>query len=70
MATYREIQDYVRQKYGCVVKSCWIAHTKELNGLRPRVSHRRADPKRLVFPCPDKHRPMIEDAMRHFGMLG
>ena len=33
MATYRQIQEYVKQEYGCTVKTCWIAHVKELNGL-------------------------------------
>lgn len=36
MATYREIQDDIRSKEGLVVKTCWIAHVKELNGLGTR----------------------------------
>jgi len=34
-ATYSEIQQYVKSKYGKVVKTCWIAHVKELSGLPP-----------------------------------
>lgn len=69
MATYREIQDWVKRRYGYTVKTCWIAHIKELNGLKPRVApNRHAQGSRLV-PCPARFRPMIEEAMRHFGML-
>jgi len=45
MATYKQIQEYVKRKYGFVPKSCWIAHVKEMNGLKPRVSARRYDAK-------------------------
>jgi len=35
--TYSEIQSYVRKKHGRVVKSCWIAHAKEIVDLTPDV---------------------------------
>lgn len=69
MATYREIQDWVRDRYGYTVKTCRIAHVKELNGLRPRQAPNRYSPNSRVVPCPDRFRLMIEDAMRHFGMI-
>lgn len=28
-ATNKEIEDYVKKKYGFTVKTCWIAHVKE-----------------------------------------
>ena len=69
MATYKQIQDYVKNKNGFVPKSCWIAHVKEMNGLHPRVSSRRYDVNVRQVPCPpDKIKP-IEEAMRHFGMI-
>lgn len=40
MATYKQIQTYVRTEYGFVPKSCWIAHCKELCGLPLRKSRR------------------------------
>lgn len=32
MATYKEIQQYVKLKYGFTPKTCWIAHMKEMYG--------------------------------------
>lgn len=29
MATYKQIQEYIKQKHGYIPKSCWIAHMKE-----------------------------------------
>lgn len=69
MATYRQIQDDIRAHNGRSVKTCWIAHVKELNGLRPRVAHNRLSPQRRAEPCPPKWRPIIEESMRHLGML-
>ncbi len=69
MATYKQIQEYVKSYYGFSPKSCWIAHVKEMNGLQPRVSYRRYDSKIRQVPCPtDKMKP-IQEAMRHFGMI-
>ena len=33
MPTYRDIQEDVKKLHGRTVKTCWIAHVKELNGL-------------------------------------
>lgn len=68
MATYREIAEFVRSKYGKTVKTCWFAHVKDLSGLKPRRTPNRMNDWR-VHPCPDDKRPLIEDAMRHFGMI-
>lgn len=38
MATYKQIKDFVRNKYGYMPKSCWITHVKELCGLNPKRS--------------------------------
>ncbi len=62
--TYSEIQNYIKKKHGRVVKSCWIAHTKEICGLEPKRSHRRKG-ERLV-PCPDDKLPWIK---RHSDIL-
>jgi hypothetical protein len=69
MATYAQIQEYVRQRHGCTVKTCWIAHVKELNGLQPRLAHNRASLHARQEPCPPSKRPLIEEAMYHFGMI-
>ncbi|WP_279574116.1 hypothetical protein [Burkholderia anthina] len=33
MASYKDIQMFVKQRHGIVAQTCWIAHVKELNGL-------------------------------------
>jgi hypothetical protein len=63
MATYEQIAVWVRRTYGKSVKTCWIAHVKDIHGLIP---HREVP---RVEPCPPSKRPLIESAFRHFGML-
>lgn len=69
MATYREIQNYVKTHYNCAVKTCWIAHVKELNGMQLRVAHNRVSTQERQFPCPNEKRVMIEQALKNFGEL-
>jgi hypothetical protein len=69
MATYREIQEDVRKRHGRSVKTCWIAHVKELNGLSPRQAPNRLSAKNREVPCPHSIRPLIEDSMRRLGVL-
>jgi hypothetical protein len=67
MATYHQIQKYVRQKNGFMPKTCWIAHVKEVCCLLARRAHNRKGPKRAQ-PCPPDRVDAIKDALRHFGM--
>jgi hypothetical protein len=69
MATYRDIQEDIQRRYGRTVKTCWIAHVKELNGLELRLAPNRQSAATRVNPCPSEVRPLIEDSMRRLGML-
>lgn len=69
MATYREIQDDIRSREGRVVKTCWIAHVKELNGLAPRSAPNRRTAGERVYPCPPDMRLLIEASMHRLGVL-
>lgn len=69
MATYTQIQAYVKDKYGYLPKSCWIAHVKELSGLHPKVSPNRYSISARTNPCPDAKQADLKDALRHFNML-
>jgi len=69
MAKYREILAYIKQTDGRTAKTCWIAHVKELNGMPGRAAPNRISASVRQNPCPPKWRPIIEEAMRHFGML-
>jgi len=66
--TYKEIQGYVKEKYGFVPKSCWIAHSKKLCGLPVNKSPRRKSEQRK-YPCPEDKFAAIKDAFHHFGLL-
>ncbi len=70
MATYAQIQDHIRIRYGKTVKTCWIAHVKEMHGLTTRAAPNRLQASKRVHPCPDWARPLIEEAMIHAGMIG
>jgi hypothetical protein len=69
MATYREIQDDIRSREGRVVKTCWIAHVKELNGLAIRTAPNRRSTSAREYPCPPEMRLLIEASMRRLGVL-
>jgi hypothetical protein len=69
MATYKQIQDDIRERHGRAIKTCWIAHVKEQNGLRVRTAPNRHSADARVYPCPVEVKAMIDDSMRRFGML-
>lgn len=68
MATYKEIQDWVKKEYGFVPKTCWIADMKEKTGLPVRKSHKRKSAER-IYPCPEEKETAISAAFRHFRMI-
>lgn len=69
MATYAQIQEYIKEKHGFTVKGCWIAHMKELHGLPVKVSSRRYDVNVRQVPCPENKKEYIKEAFEHFGMI-
>jgi hypothetical protein len=68
MATYKEIQIWVKQKYGFLPKTCWIAHVKHMSGLPMRNAPNRQGPER-VAPCPPEKVEPIRSALIHFGVI-
>lgn len=69
MATYKQIQEYVKVTYGFTPKTCWIAHMKEVMGMGSRVAVNRIDLNKRTHPCPKEKQTYIEEAFRHFNML-
>jgi hypothetical protein len=69
MATYKEIQTYVKNNHGFVPKTCWIAHMKELCGLPVNVAPNRYSLDKREKPCPPGKQAAIRDAFKHFGMI-
>jgi hypothetical protein len=68
MATYNEIQQWIKKKYGFTVKTCWNADVKEQCGLPIRVAHNRREKERM-YPCPKDRIKPIKKAFRHFRMI-
>ena len=69
MATYKEIQGYVKETYGFLPKTCWIAHMKELCGIPVINAPNRISPSHREKPCPPEKMPYIKEAFRYFGMI-
>lgn len=69
MATYKQIQKYIKDNYGYTAKSCWIAHMKEVCGLKPNISPRRYSPESRVHPCPPDKQNDLKEAFKHFKMI-
>lgn len=69
MATYKEIQNFVNEKHGVFIKTCWIAHVKDICGLNPRIANNRISYSERKFPCPQDKINIIKDAFRHFKMI-
>ncbi len=70
MATYKQIQEYVRTHHGVSVDTCHIAHVKQMHGIKMKPAPNRISPDSRVKECPDKFVLYIEQAMKHFGMIG
>src|SRR5215467_11950665 len=66
--TYRDIRAWVYSHHGFSPRTGWIAHVKELSGLKVRATHNRRGSRR-VDPCPPERRSAIEEALRHFRVL-
>lgn len=69
MATYKNIQEYIKLKHGYTPKSCWIAHMKEVHGLNPKIANNRFSPNSRTNPCPLKRQEDIKEAFQHFSMI-
>lgn len=68
MATYKQIQAWIKQNYGFVSQTCWIADIKSRSGLPMRKAPNRQGAER-VKPCPPGKVAPIQAALRYFGML-
>ena len=67
MATYEQIQNWVKANFGWKGKTCWIAHCKEIEGIPIKPAHNRSTNGR-ANPCPDNKRGPIFAAFTHFEM--
>jgi hypothetical protein len=68
MTTNKEIQSYVKEKYGFNPKNASIAHAKEYYGIAVKRASNRKSTRRL-WPCPKKHLVGFKEIFEHFGIL-
>lgn len=69
-ATYKQIQNYVLEKFGFKVSNLYIAQVKEKCGIKERGNYNKSkniDSKQPV--CPIEKEESIKDAFRHFQMI-
>jgi hypothetical protein len=69
MATYKQIQKWVKDRYGFTIKTCWIAHAKEICGLETRIAPSRNNASSRLNPCPDDKFSDIRKAFDYFDMV-
>lgn len=71
MATYHRAQVLIRNRFGFVAKTCWIAHVLALSGKSMKTAPNRASEGARVHPCPnDDRRTAIVAVLAELGMLG
>jgi len=69
MATYKDIQNWIKENYGFVVKTCWIAHVKEICGLPVGTVPNRRNKTKRINPCPPNKVIPITQALKFLGMI-
>lgn len=69
MATYKDIQTYVKEQKGFSIKTCWIAEMKNQLGMPMGKASNRYDEDTRTNPCPEGKKASILDAFEHFGMI-
>lgn len=52
LATYKQIQEYIKKNFEYTPKTCWIGHMKEVCGLHPIIIANRHSLESKVHSCP------------------
>ena len=69
-ATYKEIQNYVLEKFGFKVSNLYIAQVKEKCGIKERENYNKSKKEDLKQPiCPIEKEESIKDAFMYFQMI-
>ena len=68
-ATYKEIQEYVKNKYGLHVTNLYIAQVKREFGIIERENYNTGEGKAKVPQVTAEKREAIIDALRYFQMI-
>jgi hypothetical protein len=65
----KEIQRYIKENFGCHVKTCWIADAKEKCKIYVRPAHNRLNPEKRKHTCPDNKFFYIKEALENLGII-
>ena len=69
-ATYKQIQNYVLEKFGFKVSTLYIAQVKRKYGLEVREHYNMSKNEKQVIPqCPIEKEEAIFDALKYFKMI-
>lgn len=68
-ATYKEIEEYVQNKYGLHVTNLYIAQVKREFGIIERINYNVGDGKSRVPQVTPEKREAIIDALKYFQMI-
>ncbi|MCB6992015.1 23S rRNA (uracil(1939)-C(5))-methyltransferase RlmD [bacterium 210820-DFI.6.37] len=69
-ATYKEIQEYVLEKYGLKVSNLYISQVKRKCGIEVGENYNLPKSEDSRQPqCPEEKEKAIRDALEHFGMV-
>ncbi|MGF7184101.1 hypothetical protein GGQ84_000181 [Desulfitispora alkaliphila] len=69
MSTYKQLQQWVKENYGFLPKSCWIADVKEKHGIIIRKAPNRHDESKRGNPCPENKVKPIEEAFKYYRLI-
>ena len=68
-ATYKQIQEYIKEKYGLIAHTSYIAEVKRKHGIKMiNVRSNEDTLKKAKHPTPEMTKA-IEDALTHFGII-
>jgi hypothetical protein len=69
-ATYKEIQEYVLEKYGLKVSNLYISQVKRKCGLEVGENYNLPKSENAKQPqCPEEKEKAIRDALEYFRMI-
>ena len=69
-ATYKQIQNYVLEKFGFKVATLYIAQVKKKHGLEVREHYNISKNENQKVPqCPIEKEEVIFDAMKYYKMI-
>lgn len=68
-ATYKEIEMYVKNKFGLHVPNLYIAQVKQAHGIIERENYNKGSEGHRVPQCTREKWEAIEDALRYFKMI-